>query len=268
MKIALAQVAVSRGDLDANLETHRQSILAAAAQKAELICFPEMSLPGYGRRPLTSGEERTLSHNEEVLQKLTETLPLTVVLGTQVRRRHSLYIGQKIYKHGQEIGCYLKTHLGQAEQKIYAAGPSLPVFAMTDSVKIGIQLCSDNHYPEMTIQLALQGAQIILAPFAVPGNTQARAGLWQKYLLPRAYDNRVFLAAVNQVGSTESGRTFAGGAVVYGPNGEVLAADFNGRPAILFCDLDLGAYNQFHQPHSPHQKRCFLEGRRPELYKL
>ena len=88
-------------------------------------------------------------------------------------------------------------------------------------------------------------------------------------MVARAYDNRVFVAAVNQLGQTKNGKNFAGGAIVYDPNGESLAENFNGEQGLLFAEVNLDLAGKFwqHQGSGDHNL-CFPLVRKPELYRI
>jgi predicted amidohydrolase len=263
----------------------------AQAAGVELLCFPELALTGYCR---TTAKDLDFAAVEKYLgvqnsqegkgaaaattllavafcknlRDLARQLKLALVVGAVEKAADKLYITTYICDRDGQIYQYRKTHPGKREAEIFAAGEELPVFTLAGGAKVGVLSCSDNHYPEAAQTLALQGARLILAPFAVPGKISARHKIWNKYLLARAYDNRVFVAAVNHLGLTAGGKNFAGGAVIYNPQGEVTAENFTGTPGLLVADLDLAAAEKFWQPQdgSSHNL-CFPLVRKPELYK-
>ena len=137
------------------------------------------------------------------------------------------------------LSIYYKTHLGQREKAAYAPGNSLPVFDLIN-VRVGLQLCLEQHFPEITQTLALNGAQLILCPHATPRLTaNQRRESWHISLRARAYDNCIFVLAANQVGDNGRGTLYPGGAMLISPLGQVLAEDFSGQPAMIVAAIDL-----------------------------
>ena len=85
--------------------------------------------------------------------------------------------------------------------------------------------------------------------------------------MARSYDNRVFVAAVNQLDFTKNGKAFAGGAIVYNPQGEVLAEAFTGTESLLICEVDLEESKQYWQKESKKDSaKCFVKFRKSNLY--
>ena len=289
MRIGLVQAIFPAGQLAENYKTITNFARQAQAAGVELLCFPELALTGYCRTTAkdldfaavekyvgvqscqaAKGAAKTLLAIAfcKNLRDLARQLKLTLVVGAVEKAADKLYITTYICDRDGKIYHYRKTHPGKRETEIFAAGAELPVFILADGTKLGILSCSDNHYPEAAQTLALQGARLILAPFAVPGKLAERAKIWSKYLVARAYDNRVFVAAVNQLGVTAGGKTFAGGAVIYNPQGEVTAENFTGASVLLVADINMAAAEKFWQPRDGGDHNlCFPLVRKPELYK-
>ena len=120
------------------------------------------------------------------------------------------------------IGRYRKIHLPThsvfEERRYYRPGQEAPVFK-TDMGTIGLNICYDLYFPELTRLQALQGAQLIVCISASPG---LRRRFFEGFCLSRAMENAVYLAYVNRVG-IEEGLQFWGGSRVIAPNGSVLA---------------------------------------------
>ena len=268
MRIGLVQAIFPAGQLAENYKTITNFVRQAQAAWVELLCLPELALTGYCRTTAKDLDFADVERYLGELQKLAQQLKLALVVGAVEKAADKLYITTYICDRDGKIYQYRKTHPGKRETEIFAAGAELPVFILADGTKLGILSCSDNHYPEAAQTLALQGARLILAPFAVPGKLAERAKIWSKYLVARAYDNRVFVAAVNQLGVTAGGKTFAGGAVIYNPQGEAAAENFTGTQGLLVADIDLAVAEKFWQRQgSGDHNLCFPLVRRPELYK-
>ena len=113
--------------------------------------------------------------------------------------------------------------------------------------------------------MALEGADIIFIPHASPrGNAQDKFMSWMRHLPARAFDNGLFIVACNQTGENGRGLSFPGIAIVFGPSGDVLKKEINGKETILVTDLKREVLDQVRH----HEMRYFLPNRRPDLYNL
>ncbi|ABO50706.1 Nitrilase/cyanide hydratase and apolipoprotein N-acyltransferase [Desulforamulus reducens MI-1] len=267
-KIALVQMQATFGNIDKNLSTLEKFINEAAAQQAEIICFPEMCIQGYSREIPDFLLQSIDGEAILFLKKLAQNKGITIIAGMAEKCLNKRpFITQVVIRPGQNIDYYRKTHLGNSEQPYYQAGNEIKTFS-TEKTTIGIQICWDTHFPEMTTILSLRGAEVIFAPHASPTIVGDRKAIWLKYLAARAYDNSVFLAACNLVGDDGNGRQFCGGSMVIDPKGNVLAEDFEGKQSMLVVDLDCAQINAIRERKSSSMANSFfLANRRPEIYK-
>src|SRR5690348_3051339 len=134
-------------------------------------------------------------------------------------------------RNGKQLGVYRKTHIpaifpsnlpggtGSYEKFYFSPGTEFPVFELCGA-KIGIQICYDRKYPEGSRLLAMRGAEIIFMPIcaATYGETKLRGNTWELPLQARAYENGVFVVAVNRAGN-EHGRNHIGKSMIIDPVG-------------------------------------------------
>ncbi len=136
------------------------------------------------------------------------------------------------------IGKYRKIHLPTHsvfdERRYYRPGQEAPVFK-TDLGTIGLNICYDLYFPELTRLQALQGAELIICISASPG---LRRRFFEGFCLSRAMENAVYLAYVNRVG-IEEGLQFWGGSRVVAPNGSVLVQCKYDAEDFQICKVDL-----------------------------
>lgn len=267
-KIALVQMQATFGDIRKNLSTMEGFIKEAALNEVDIICFPEMCIQGYGRQMpdhlLATLEGEAVSYLKELALKNN----ITILAGMAEKNQgQKPFITQVVVKPGQAIEYYRKTHLGTSEQSYYLAGNSIEHF-ITNKATIGIQICWDTHFPEVTTMLSLQGAEIIFTPHASPTIVGDRKAIWLKYLVARAYDNSVFVATCNLVGDDGKGHQFCGGSMIIDPKGNVLAEDFGGKQSMLVASLDCSQINSIRERKSSSMANSFfIANRRPEIYK-
>lgn len=261
--IRLGLVQASAGsNADNNLKTLRQFAAEGNAAGCAAICFPEAFLTGYF--PDRAGELALWNDHPMFAQitALAQELQLDLMVGFMEKARDCFYLTHGIWRADGTRDFYRKTHLGQKEQAIFTAGDSLQVFSLSCELKIGIQLCVETHFPEITQTYSLAGAHVIFAPHASPVAAETRRNLWAKYIPARSYDNRVYMACCNL---WDSGR-FGGGCLVTDPRGEVLASSFENRAGLLTFDVDPQRIQAYHSLN-PDQNHHYYPGRRhPELY--
>ncbi|MGB9831670.1 MAG: carbon-nitrogen hydrolase family protein [Fervidicoccus fontis] len=86
--------------------------------------------------------------------------------------------------------------------------------------KIGVIICVDAMYPELSRLLAIRGAELILNPSSIPEN---RVQLWESISVTRASENTVYWASVILTGTSyPDGRKVLGGSIVVDPGGRII----------------------------------------------
>jgi len=145
---------------------------------------------------------------------------------------------------------------GPFEEKIFFdQGEHLPVF-QTDHGKIGLLICYDLNFPELTRALALQGAELLICISASPSTTRK----YFETLLPaRALENTVFLAFINIVGNQDD-LVYWGGSQAYDPLGNLLVKAPYFKESIVTCDINLKDLEP------ARARRPVLRDIRPEIY--
>ena len=123
---------------------------------------------------------------------------------------------------GELLGVYRKVHVPQIplwEEKFYFApgDAGFPVFN-TKHLRIGVQICWDNLFPEGSRALALAGAQFVFAPTAAASNSQ---DLWMRMISANAFANGMYVFRVNRVGA-ESKQKFYGQSFCVNPFGDLV----------------------------------------------
>lgn len=261
MKIGLVQTN-SCNQITGNLEAVQRYAAEAAEKNCTVICFPECFLTGYAPE---NAKTDAIEHNALVLGQIAKTAKnhgIDILVGFMERSEGSFYITHGLFRKDGTWDYYRKTHLGQREKEFFSPGDELKVLPLTDGTKIGIALCVETHYPDITQTLALRGAQVAFAPHAVPRVSGEREEIWSKYIPARGYDNRVYMACCNLWDDTR----FGGGCMVTDPRGEITAACFEDHPALLVCEIDLELVDSFRNPGNKRSRHFYPAMRRQELY--
>lgn len=225
INVALAQISCKVADKKHNIEKMKTNVKQAREEGADLVVFPELSLTGYLTRDLT--------------YDLAETIPGPSVNSLeQVARREKLHMVFGMLEHSEKargviyntavllgpkgfVGKYRKmqlpTHSVFEEKRYFRPGYQLPVFE-TDIGRLGLIICYDIFFPEISRLLRLKGAQFIICISASPA---VRRKFFEVFTAARATENTVFLAYTNLVGM-EDGLQFWGGSRIIAPNGHII----------------------------------------------
>lgn len=265
LRVAAVVMRSKVGHKAENLERMESLVTRAAGRGAQVVCFPELNISGYGlQQEMDSFAESIPGPSTEAVLRMAREHRLLILAGLAEKGAGKrFFISQFVAGPEGLLGVYRKIHLGPAEEGIYQPGSECPVFRY-GKTPFGVELCFDGHFPELSTLLALKGAEAIFIPHAspreTPGEKQER---WLRYLAARAYDNSVFVVACNQVGETESGLGFSGVALILDPRGKVLAASQEKGEGMILADLK----SNFLQEVRKSPRGFFLSRRRPELYK-
>ena len=251
LRIALAQMNATVGDLDGNTAKILDYIHRARDLGADLVAFPELAITGYPPEDLLL-KPKFIQDNRERLQRIVEASRDIVVVVGFVDLCEDLYNAAAVIQNGTLLGVYHKHYLPTYgvfdEDRYFERGESSPVFALGDVV-IGANICEDIWYSTgpTSAQSAL-GAQVIVNVNGSPYHRGKRASR-ERMLATRAADNLAIVAYVNLVGGQDE-LVFDGGSAVFDQNGEVVARASEFEEDMLVADLDISAVlrTQLHDP--------------------
>ena len=252
------------GQVRHNLARMLPWIKKAKKEGADLICFPELNVSGYSTKPEIKGcAESIPGPISERLVHMAHENQIVILAGMAEKDEKGRIFASHLVVTPESIsGIYRKIHIAPPERGIFSPGNSVPLFEI-EGVKLGIQLCYDAHFPELSTRMAVDGADIIFMPHASPrGNPPAKLVSWLRHLTARAYDNSVFIVACNQNGDNLKGLQFPGVAVVIDPSGDVLKDNISGKEAMIVADLKADVLAAVRG----HRMRYFLPNRRLDLY--
>ncbi|MDI6744846.1 MAG: NAD+ synthase [Thermodesulfovibrionales bacterium] len=224
IKIALAQINPTVGDIDGNVKKICGYIGKAKAQSAAIVVFPELAVTGYPPEDLLL-KQHFIDDNLAALSRVIEsTKDIAAVVGFVDRKDSVLYNAAAIIHNCKMIGVYRKIFLPNYgvfdEYRYFRAGTETPVYAI-ENIKIGVNICEDIWYPEGPVKYqAIAGAEIILNINASPYH-MAKAHLREKMVSERASDNKVAIAYLNTVGGQDE-LVFDGGSFIADKTGEII----------------------------------------------
>ncbi len=236
LKLAIAQLVLAEGACAENWRAAKAALDRAGAGEASLVVLPEMWLGGYAYRRLDELAKRTPESLERV-GALAKKYGFFVVgsWAESADDGHLYNTACVIGPDGRVRARYRKVHLfgPMKEDRHFVRGRAVTVVDL-EIGRIGIALCYDLRFPELSRKMALAGAELLLYPSQWP---EIRLGHFHTLLAARAIENQVFAAGVNRAGRSTAIQ-FGGGSTVIGPRGDVLA-HLNGQAGYAEVDLDL-----------------------------
>lgn len=260
LRIALAQVNPTVGDIEGNVARIVAGMEAAREGGADLVVFPELAVTGYPPEDLLL-KPAFIERNLEAVRRLADASDgITAIVGF-VDWRDDLYNAAAVLHDGEWVATCHKVYLPNYgvfdEDRYFHPGDSALLLRLGD-VPIGVSICEDAWYPVgPTRALGLAGALLIVNINASPYHLQ-KGRAREAMLATRASDNCAAIAYVNAVGGQDE-LVFDGQSLVIGADGRVAARGKAFVEDLLFCDLDLDAVRRL----SLHDPRKRKERRRP-----
>ncbi|BBX18890.1 hydrolase [Mycolicibacterium duvalii] len=244
MRIALAQIR-SSDEPTANLALVEEYTRQAVDAGASLVLFPEATMCRFGV-PLAPIAEPFDGPWASGVRAIAQRAGVVVVAGMFVPADHGRVTNTLIATGPGVDARYDKIHLydafGFTESKTVAPGTE-PCLITVDGVTVGLTLCYDIRFPELYVELAERGAEVITA-HASWGTGPGKLDQWTLLARARAIDTSSVVAAVGQAYPGDElaklGPTGVGGSVVASALGEVVASA-GADPQLLVCDVDLDA---------------------------
>jgi NAD+ synthase (glutamine-hydrolysing) len=254
VNVALAQINTRLGGVDANLEKHLGLVKEAAAQGADLLVFPELSLTGYVLQDLAPTVAcRPRSDDPVFKHLLAASHSLDLVVGfVEEDVRNRFFISNAYLSQGTVLHVHRKVYLPTYglfdEGRFFAWGDHVAAFD-TRFGRVGMLICEDFWHASPPYLLWMDGADLFLFSSASParglGSQPVLASTQWVEDINRAYASifTAFVAHTNRVGF-EDGLHFAGGSVAFNPDGELLGRAPYHDEALLLAEMDM---NQLHR---------------------
>lgn len=259
MRVGYIQFSPIFGQRRANLEKVESFFEGA---KADLVVLPELFSTGYvfeSKEELLSLAETEAGETFAFLRGLSLKTGAAIVAGIAEKDGENCYNSCFLFSDGEIRAKYRKVHLFDREKDVFTPG-DLPFVTMdVKGAKVGLMICFDWIFPEVSRILAIRGAQIICHPSNLVLPYCPRA------MITRCLENGVFAITANRVGIESRAGVevrFIGMSQVVSPRGEVLVKAGENEEIIQIVDIDPSAANN----KMITQRNHLLRDRRPELY--
>jgi predicted amidohydrolase len=269
---ACVQIAITPNDVQANVAKGVTWLRKAVSEyQADLVVFPETVTTGYDTaltpQDLWDLVDEAPGRITQDIQTAAKELGVHVVWPSYRRgeERGVVYNAAiLIGPDGEIIGIYDKTHPAPWERTEgggwATVGKRAEVFE-TALGRIGMIICYDGDFPELSRLLAVKGAEIIVRASAL----QRSYDIWYITNCARAYDNHVYLVASNLVGPDASGNYGFGHSMIVNPIAWRLA-QARGSEEIIAAKLDPDPLRYITWGSKSLQPFDHLEDRNLELY--
>jgi predicted amidohydrolase len=233
MKICVAQIRPSRGNITLNIEKHLQWIDIAAAHEAGIIIFPELSVTGY--EPTLAKELATSEDDSrfDIFQKISDTKRITIGIGAPIQTDRGIVIGMVIFGPGEPRQVYSKQYLHEDELPFFVNGIN-PVLSFETLNKLSLAICYELSVPAHSEQAGKNGAKIYIASVAktADGVEKARMAL---SAIAKKYSMTVLMS--NCVGHCDNFEC-GGATTAWNEKGAVIGQLDDSREGVLIIDTD------------------------------
>jgi predicted amidohydrolase len=239
--VAAAQIDIRLFDVSANIETIKNAVdKAKRTSHADLVVFPELANIGYikGRDKQFGGKyikcaEKAPGEFTQALGEIADANDVYIACG--MAEAHpaipgTLYNSAVLVEPtGRLAGIHRKTHIPGYEKHYFVPAQSNAVFA-TDLGTIGIGVCYDNQFAELTRTYALKGAEILVMVWNMPDFSNDGVIL-HNLTSVRAFENRMYAVSCNRLGENNDIKFF-GYSAIANPLGELIASAERGDTLI------------------------------------
>lgn len=214
LRVGIVQLSVQEGKIKENL-LHMESVIKKYKDdKIDLLCFPELCISGYQYDVAGQSQDE-----ERMIQSLAAKYKISILAGICLHEGEKMYDAAGIWNEdGIRLGIYRKIHLYESENGVFDRGDKLPIISFK-GWKIGILICADLGFPEISLILGKKGCDVIFYPSAWergPGF----ADLFMNCGKVRAAENQLYTISFNRA---DGDKIFCGYSTVANPDGTALA---------------------------------------------
>jgi predicted amidohydrolase len=266
--VAVVQLDIILFDLNKNLCRIEAAIKTARQRtNVDLIVFPELASIGYIKERDKNFGCKYMKCTEKISGKFTKALgefakKYGVYIISGMTEAHpnipgTLYNAAILLNpNGKLVGVHRKTHIPGYEKHYFVPANTTDVFE-TDLGTIGIGICYENQFPELTRTYALKGAEILVMLWNMPSFSNGGTILHNITSI-RAFENRMYAISCNRIGENNN-IIFFGYSAIANPLGNLIASA-ESEDTIIYgvLDRDILLTERAQMP--------IFRDRRPDLY--
>ena len=249
VRIGCAQLSPRVGDVERNGKGARTGIRnLAVGFECRIVVLPELMSSGYVFESVEEARAcAEASDGPTVSQWAADAADYgTVIVGgfAELGEHGELYNSAAVVGPDGVLAVYRKTHLWDREKLWFTPGPEPPPVVETPFGRIGVAVCYDLYFPELTRGLALAGADVIVVPANLPlfprpkGERPVEIALAQA----TAHVNKVWVALCDRAGhELERGAHWTGASCIVDPDGWLAAGPVDDcGTGIISAECDYG----------------------------
>lgn len=249
LKLGIAQLEVAEGKIEENYSHIEEVICAHKDDGIDLLCFPELCISGYDYKAAAASE-----NEETCFCELAKKYKQAILAGIHTIHEGKHYDVNCIWdENGVLLGEYRKIHLWDTENEFFEKGDELVTVEFKDWT-IGLLICADFGFAEISTPLAGKGAELIIYPSAWGKG-------WEELFVTcskmRAAENQVYTVALNRA---SCGGQYCGNSAVSNPDGTTLARLQTEQEAFMIVELEKEKLEE------ARKGICWNSMKRPEVY--
>jgi len=264
LRVALAQVNTTVGDLDGNAALVLKGLEAAREAQADLVVFPELTITGYPPEDLLL-HPQFITDNLAVLRRIVRKVKgIAAVIGF-VDRHDDIFNAAAFVSNGRIVATQHKSHLpnyGVFDENRYFQAGTRSVTVVLNGITIGFNICEDIWFPEgpTRAQSLVGDAEVVVNISASPYH-RGKLRFREEMLATRAMDNLVAVAYVNQVGGQDE-LVFDGNSLVVDQSGTIVARGRAFEEDLVVADVDADAVTRARLHDTRRRRACRVLERR------
>ena len=244
LRLALAQINTTVGDLDGNACRMAEAASEARRLGAEVVAFPEMAITGYPPEDLVLRPEFVADNRACVARLASEARGIVMIVGFADGGEvpgAPIYNAAAVLADGGIVYVYHKIRLPNYgvfdERRYFTPGTECPILDL-DGVRLGLSICEDIWEPVGPVEVeCAAGAGLALNINASPFE-MGKHGTRLDLVRDLARRNRAYAAYVNQVGGQDE-LVFDGASLVFAPDGALVAQGARFQEDLVVVDLDM-----------------------------
>ncbi|MFQ5707537.1 MAG: nitrilase-related carbon-nitrogen hydrolase [bacterium] len=260
LKVGFYQFRPLFGRVEKNLA---KVLKALGPAEADLIVLPELAFTGYYFKARSEAkalaEDPERSKTVENLVALCKDRDFYLVTGFAERKQDKVFNSALLIGPGGVVHTYRKLHLFNEEKNWFDPGDTPLEVQPVRGARIGMMICFDWIFPEVTRTLTIQGADIICHP------SNLVLSYCQQTMLSRCLENNVFAVTANRFGADRRPHgelRFTGKSQIVAPKGELLHRAASQREELFVAEVDLSLARD--KNITPLNQ--IIADRRPEFY--
>ena len=238
-RIALAQINVTVGDITGNVDKICTYIERAKTMHADLVVFPELTIPGYPPEDLLLIPSFIAANRAALDEIAPVTTGITAIVG-YAHADDDMYNAAALLHDGALAGVYRKHYLPTYgvfdEDRYFRASDTNTLFELDDTV-YGVSICEDIWYPDGPPAVQAQSGAQVLVNIAASPYHKGKSVSRERMLATRAIDSVAVVAFCNLVGGQDE-LVFDGGSIIIDESGKLIARGPQFEEGLIVADVD------------------------------